>query len=98
MLRYLLPILVTLILQASADPVVTVNSGRLKGVTGTNGVTVFRGIPYARPPVGPLRWRAPEPAEPWEAVRDCSEFAPSCPQPPSKMGIGPAGQSEDCLI
>jgi len=97
MLRYLLPILVTLILQASADPVVTVNSGRLKGVTGTNGVTVFRGIPYARPPVGPLRWRAPEPAEPWEAVRDCSEFAPSCPQPPSKMGIGPAGQSEDCL-
>ena len=97
MLKWLLPILLTLILQASADPVVVVKEGQLKGVTGSNGVTVFRGIPYAKPPVGALRWRAPEPLESWKGVRDCSEFPPSCPQPASMMEIGLAGQSEDCL-
>ena len=42
--------------------------------------TIFRGIPFAKPPVGPLRWRTAQPAEPFEGVLDCSRFAPMCPQ------------------
>ncbi|MGH3834029.1 MAG: carboxylesterase/lipase family protein [Pseudonocardiaceae bacterium] len=49
--------------------------GRIAGV-----VAVFRGIPYAQPPVGPRRFTAPVPAQPWDGVRDASEFGPPAPQ------------------
>lgn len=50
-------------------------SGKVRGVAGNNPrFTVFKGIPYAAPPVGDLRWRMPQPPEPWEGVRDCSQF------------------------
>ena len=57
--------------------VVTVAQGDLTGVTNADGsVEVYAGIPYAKPPVGELRWREPQEPEPWEGVRACDRFAP----------------------
>jgi para-nitrobenzyl esterase len=73
--------------------------GRVAG-REEDGIHVFRGIPYARPPVGALRFRAPEPPEPRAGVRDCSEFGPSAIQNPMLLrlpGMGVGRQSEDCL-
>jgi para-nitrobenzyl esterase len=76
-------------------------SGKVAGFS-KDGVLRFNGIPYAKPPVGKLRWRMPEPAEPWSGVRDCSRFGPIAPQiQGTAEGIlgGTAGQkSEDCLF
>lgn len=59
-------------------------------------VRTYKGIPYAAPPVGELRWRSPQPAAPWSGVRDATEWAPRAPQGSSSMGS--AGTiSEDCL-
>jgi len=65
--------------------------GTLRGVAET-GVRVFRGIPYAAPPTGDLRWRAPRPASAWDGVRVADAFGPPCPQP----GLSEA-MTEDCL-
>ncbi|MCM1026696.1 MAG: carboxylesterase family protein [Roseburia sp.] len=55
---------------------VRVKNGVLQGLVGKDPrITVFRGVPYAKPPVGELRWRAPQPAEDWEGVRKCYEYA-----------------------
>lgn len=75
-------------------------SGRLRG--RDKGVLVFRGIPFAKPPVGERRFRAPEPPEPWTGVRDATAFGPAVPQStPEGLCFGPgldAGpQDEDCL-
>lgn len=60
----------------------TLPQGQLTGVrTGDGAVEVFAGIPYAKPPVGELRWREPQPPEPWEGVRVCDTFAPMSMQP-----------------
>ncbi len=57
--------------------VVTVAQGELTGLVSADGsVEVYAGIPYARPPVGELRWREPQEPEPWEGVRACDAFAP----------------------
>src|SRR5438046_376202 len=75
-------------------------SGRLAGER-SGDVFVFRNIPYAKPPIGPLRWRMPEPAEPWAGARDATRFGPICPQAPTQvetlMGGSLGEQSEDCL-
>src|SRR4051812_15459515 len=56
-------------------------SGRVSGVAGTNaGVRVFKGIPYAAPPVGKMRWRPPTPPAHWWGVRKADHFSPICPQ------------------
>ena len=56
-------------------------NGLVRGVVGTNArITVYKGIPYAAPPVGENRWRAPQPVENWEGVRSCYEFGPICYQ------------------
>jgi para-nitrobenzyl esterase len=60
--------------------VVATRSGKVRGAT-ENGICVFRGIPYAQPPVGPLRFAAPAPHEAWSGVRDATEFGPAPPQP-----------------
>ena len=61
---------------------VTVTEGQLTGVyTADKAVEVYAGVPYAAPPVGDLRWRAPQPALPWEGVRACDAFAPMSMQP-----------------
>ncbi len=69
-----------------------VEEGILQG-TIEDGLTVYKGIPFAAPPVGDLRWRAPQPAEKWEGVRQATKFAPA----PMQGGNPPAGKSEDCL-
>ncbi len=66
--------------------------GLLQGVV-EDGLTVYKGIPFAAPPVGELRWKAPQPAAGWEGVRMADKFAPGAMQ-----GINPpSGKSEDCL-
>ncbi len=60
--------------------VVATRAGDVRG-TYADGVHAFRGIPYAQPPVGPLRFAAPMPHEPWDGVRDATEFGPPPPQP-----------------
>jgi len=71
---------------------VRVDGGLVRG-TLEGGLTVYRGIPFAAPPVGDLRWRAPQPAVSWDGVRQADSFAPSCMQ----GGNPPSGKSEDCL-
>jgi para-nitrobenzyl esterase len=65
--------------QDSASPVVTVEGGEVRGAPADDAL-VFRGIPFAAPPTGDLRWRAPQPVQPWSGVRDASEPAPACLQ------------------
>ena len=74
---------------------VTLPSGTVQGIArDTNGVEAFKGIPFAAPPVGDLRWRSPKPVMPWTGVLDATEFRPSCISTPN----GPsASESEDCL-
>lgn len=86
------------------DPVLTAQ-GRLLGVrVKASGVTAFRGVPYAAPPTGGLRWRPPQPAPAWQNVRRADRFAPSCPQSlladqPSLTTefLASGTLSEDCL-
>jgi len=60
---------------------VRVETGQLSGVLGTNReITVYRGIPYAAPPVGEFRWRDPRPAQRWEGIRKANHFSNSCMQ------------------
>jgi para-nitrobenzyl esterase len=54
-----------------------------------NSVTVYKGIPFAAPPLGDLRWRAPQPPLAWTGVRTANKFAPSCLQPSSVVPAGP---------
>lgn len=76
---------------------VTVKEGTLEGVD-SSGVKVFRGIPYAAPPVGDLRWKAPQPTAVWKGVRSAKEFGPNPMQDNGGLqGYGTPKISEDCL-
>ncbi len=80
-------------LASDLDTVVKIDSGYVVG--SGMAVRVYKGIPFAAPPVGELRWRAPQPVKPWDSIRVTQTFSLSCPQPPvavSKENIG-----EDCL-
>lgn len=84
-------------------PVVKIDSGQLQGVVA-DGVASFKGIPFAAPPVGELRWRPPQPVGGWTGVRQASEFGADCMQgrfgpPPAAAPGAPAPRvpSEDCL-
>jgi len=77
---------------AAIDDPVRLDTGTVSGAaTATPEVRVFKGIPYAAPPVGDLRWRAPKPAAHWEGTRKAAEFSPVC------MQGGNQKMSEDCL-
>jgi para-nitrobenzyl esterase len=85
-----------------ADPV-HVEQGQISGITGTSPeVRVYKGIPYAAPPVGDLRWAEPKPAASWQGVRDASKFGNACPQTPypksSVYWEDAEPMGEDCLF
>jgi para-nitrobenzyl esterase len=71
---------------------VKVTEGLVQGVY-EDGLTVYKGIPFAAPPVGNLRWKAPQPAAKWDGVKQTTKFAPG----PIQGGNPPSGKSEDCL-
>lgn len=75
---------------ADAPTLVQIDSGKVQG-TAAHGVIAFKGIPFVQPPVGVLRWRAPQLVVPWQGVLEASGFRSDCIQPLSK------GASEDCL-
>lgn len=79
-------------------PTVTISTGQLLGATA-NGVTYYKGIPYALPPVGNLRWRAPQPAAPWKGARLAVNYGADCMQLPFPPDAAPlrTTPSEDCL-
>ncbi len=80
-----------------AEVSVKTASGFVSGET-REGILVYRGIPYAAPPIGRFRWRPPQPALPWEGVRRAVEFGPACIQPESPVRkLELPGESEDCL-
>lgn len=79
---------------AQAAAPVRVDGGLLQG-TVEDGLTVYRGIPFAAPPVGNLRWRAPQAPAKWDGVRQAGQFAPSCVQGGGRGG--PPQGNEDCL-
>jgi para-nitrobenzyl esterase len=79
----------------AAAPTVVVESGTLAGESN-GSISVFKGIPYATPPVGELRWRAPKSPQRWHGVRRAVTFGAACAQDPA-LGGNPRPQSEDCL-
>src|SRR5262249_19703022 len=107
----------TLFLLASAHAAITepvhLDSGAISGAPAKDpAVRVFRGIPYAAPPVGDLRWRAPQPTAHWEGVRSGEQFGPTCtsgaagrggkgkapnPAPAKATPAAVPAASEDCL-
>jgi para-nitrobenzyl esterase len=97
---------------AEGDLLAQTEAGTLRG-TYVGSAVAFMGIPYARPPVGELRWEAPEPAMPWTGVRDATRPGAACTQVPAGLGVflgpmakaygssyaePPVQSSEDCLF
>jgi para-nitrobenzyl esterase len=82
-----------------ASPAVTVTGGKVLGKFWEDGRgATFRGIPYAQPPVGELRWHEPMPVRPWSGVRQAFEFAPACAQMNAGWNADAAQNGkEDCL-
>ncbi|MGH3192912.1 MAG: carboxylesterase family protein, partial [Streptosporangiaceae bacterium] len=80
--------------QAFGGTVTVTANGAVRGLAN-GAVDEFLGIPYAAPPVGPLRWQPPQPAASWTGVRNATAFAPHCPQVAGPFGQ--ASTSEDCL-
>lgn len=83
---------------AAPPPVVTVAQGKLAGAPDGKGGALFLGIPFAAPPVGSRRWRAPQPAAPWQGTRQATAEPPSCPQNDYQWNrVDAARGREDCL-
>ncbi|GAA0371153.1 carboxylesterase family protein [Microbispora corallina] len=78
------------------DTVVTTETGRVRG-QDLGGVVSFKGIPFAAPPEGPLRFRPPAPAAAWDGVRECAAFGTAPPQLPPRPGVPPVWRPEDGL-
>lgn len=83
-----------------ADPrtEVTVEGGRMAGVMLADSVRVYKGVPYAAPPVDALRWKPPQPVVPWDGVRACTRFGPVCWQAINEKNQTDEPMSEDCLF
>jgi para-nitrobenzyl esterase len=87
--------------KAETSKPIKINSGLVTGqaVEKMEDIQVFKGIPYAAPPIGSLRWKPPQPVVPWEGVRVCTQYGSPCPQrklpPPFDRDYGKT--SEDCL-
>lgn len=91
-------ILVSCTLALAADEV-KIDSGVVRGAS-QNGVVAFKGIPFAAPPVGNLRWRAPQPVVPWTGVRPATDYGHDCMQLPFPQDLAPLRTTpdEDCLV
>jgi para-nitrobenzyl esterase len=93
--------------QCSNNPILNIDGGRITGLaTETPGVFVYKGIPYAAPPVGELRWKEPQPVVPWEGIKVADNFGPAAIQNDQVPGSfyqkefffdGDPVRSEDCL-
>src|SRR4051794_23473630 len=79
----------------SAHKVIVTEAGAVQGVV-SNGVLEFKGIPYAAPPIGELRWKMPQAAKAWSGTLDASKYSSACPQL-SRYGLTEASYNEDCL-
>ncbi len=87
------------------EKIVKVTGGKISGFSDENGLNIYKGIPFAAPPVGDLRWKAPQPVTPWKGVKECTDFGPSPmqnePKPfmfwSSEFLIPKKPISEDCL-
>jgi para-nitrobenzyl esterase len=75
------------------DTLVKIDSGWVSGSGGGSAMRVYKGIPYAAPPVGDLRWKPPQPPKAWKGILVAKSFPANCPQ----MPLVPGPQSEDCL-
>jgi len=95
-IKFLIVILILIVLTACSTTLppeqVKLEQGIVQG-TIEDGLRVFKGIPFAAPPVGELRWRAPQPVEKWDSIKQTIEYAPA----PVQGGNPPSGKSEDCL-
>ena len=81
-------------LQWKPGVIATTSYGQIRGYESSPDTFGWKGIPYTRPPVGELRWKAPQDPEPWTGIRDSLEFSGQCPQYASEDKI--VGD-EDCL-
>jgi para-nitrobenzyl esterase len=96
-MRFWIPFFAALVLAHAASAALRVPSGRLEGVRAGD-LTIYRGIPYAAPPLGDLRWKPPQSPAAWTGVRPARAFAPACPQTGVSMpGEAPPATDEDCL-
>jgi para-nitrobenzyl esterase len=89
---------------AAADPVATVTGGQVRGRVLPSGIAAYKGLPFAAPPVGDLRWRAPKPVVAWQGVREAEHFSAGCVQnlprsrdPWTKEFMHQGEVSEDCM-
>lgn len=86
---------------AAAEAIVDCPAGNIQGsilkTTSGKDILSFRGVPYAEPPLGPLRFKEPKPKEKWSGILDATQDGPSCPQPPNIL-YRDLNQKEDCLI
>ena len=86
---------------AASGPIVDAPAGQVQG-TAEGGIDVFKGLPYAQPPVGAARWTPPKSAPKWQGVRDASRYGAACLQPHASgsniYADNPAAESEDCLF
>jgi len=92
-------VLMTLSLSAGAQVLTAkVTGGEVQGVA-VDGAAMFKGIPFAAPPTGELRWKKPQPVISWQGTRAATAFAPSCIQDPAMLQVqqAPPAASEDCL-
>jgi para-nitrobenzyl esterase len=84
--------------RAADAPIVQTDKGPVRGIART-GLDEFRGIPYAKPPAGELRWRPPEEPTAWTGTRDATAFGSNCPQITEYGAFaGPANDNENCLF
>lgn len=90
---------------ASPLGVVRIAGGRIEGIVSGPGIAAFKGVPFAAPPVGDLRWRAPQPAARWDGVRKADTFGANCMQnivnvrkPWTYECMAHGDVSEDCLF
>lgn len=94
---------ITICLQAcstapSERDTVSVTGGKVRGIT-QDQIVVFKGVPFAAPPVGDLRWRPPQPLLPWKGVKEAADYGNDCMQLPFPSDAAPLGKTpaEDCL-